>query len=90
MPPPPIPYSPHPSQAYAKLHTVQVNSGQKLDASHKEQLRSLFESLDQGTFEHVYSLFNWELGVDAKEFVLTMSLLAVPTKVRARSSARRE
>ena len=49
----------------------------------KAGIKSLFPSIDIGTFEHVYSLFDWTSTtkeVDPREFVLTLSLLAIPTK----------
>ena len=42
---------------------------------------ALFPKLEIETFEHVFSLFDFETGkVDPKDFVLTMSLMAIPVK----------
>ena len=46
----------------------------------KENLRSLFGSLEDRAFEDVYCLFDWDKdgSVDMHEFVMTMCLLATP------------
>jgi len=46
-----------------------------------DELVKLFPLIDKQTFEHVFSLFDFGSGdVDPKDFVLTMSLMAIPVK----------
>lgn len=65
-----------PTQALGNLEKYDEN----LAHVPKAELRQVFPSVDQPTFEHVYSLFTWESRkrVDPKEFVLTVSMLACP------------
>jgi len=44
------------------------------------RVQNLFQTVDDRTFEDIYCLFDWDGdgSVDAKEFVLTMCLLATP------------
>ena len=48
----------------------------------KPSVRALFPLVDTAAFEHVYSLFDWQKlpHPEPKEFVLTLSLLAMPTQ----------
>jgi len=59
--------------AYKKL----TQDGEEMT---KEKLKELFDSVDEKTFEDIYCLFDWDGdgSVDAREFVLTMCLLATP------------
>ncbi|GMH71300.1 hypothetical protein TrLO_g1923 [Triparma laevis f. longispina] len=73
-------------KALVLLQSLAKGPEEKLDISHmsKDEVKGIFTEVDQGSFEHTYSLFAQRFTdkkrVDPKEFVLTMSLLATPAK----------